>query len=115
MNAVEFDTVIQNGKIDIPSQYLQDLSSRVRVILIQEESGQSKQEKSQTLNTKDAPFRIYGETVEEIAFKQSLNSKKQLEDFDKLNKAFDKIEDEPLDEEFLSVVNAEMKFKEIKL
>jgi hypothetical protein len=107
MSTVEFDTIIQNGKISIPSQYLRDLSSRVRVILIQDEGKPTGQEKGRSFDghTKNMPFYIYGETAEEIAFKQRLDPKKELEDFNKLNKTFDEIDDEPLDEEFFNAVN----------
>jgi len=34
MNAVEFRTTITNGKIDVPSQYLQGISSDVKIIIL---------------------------------------------------------------------------------
>jgi len=37
MNAVAFDTVIHDGKIDVPQQYIQYYPSFVRVILIEEQ------------------------------------------------------------------------------
>jgi len=37
MNAVAFDAVIHNGKINVPQQYLQYYPSLVRVILVKEQ------------------------------------------------------------------------------
>jgi hypothetical protein len=37
MDAVAFDTVIHDGKIDVPQQYLPNYPSFVRVILIKEQ------------------------------------------------------------------------------
>jgi len=37
MNAVAFDTVIHDGKIDVPQQYLPYYPSFVRVVLIREQ------------------------------------------------------------------------------
>lgn len=38
MQAIEFETVIKNGIIEIPPQYLKHLSKRVRVILLVEQA-----------------------------------------------------------------------------
>lgn len=37
MQAIEFQTTIKNGIIEIPRQYLKNLSHRVRVILLVEQ------------------------------------------------------------------------------
>ncbi len=37
MQAIEFPTIIKNGVIEIPSQYLRNLPNRVRVILLGEQ------------------------------------------------------------------------------
>ena len=34
MNAVEFNAIIDNGKIDIPDEYLQELGSEVKIIML---------------------------------------------------------------------------------
>lgn len=38
MQAIEFQTTIKNGIIEIPRQYLKNLSDRVRVILLVEQA-----------------------------------------------------------------------------
>jgi len=38
MQAIEFQTIIKNGVIEIPHQYLRNLSNRVRVILLVEQT-----------------------------------------------------------------------------
>jgi ureidoglycolate hydrolase len=38
MQAIEFQTIIRNGVIEIPRQYLRNLSNRVRVILLVEQT-----------------------------------------------------------------------------
>ena len=38
MQAIEFQTIIKNGVIEIPRQYLRNLSNRVRVILLVEQT-----------------------------------------------------------------------------
>ncbi len=38
MNALEFYTTIKNGRIEVPREYLRKLTSRVRVILLMDES-----------------------------------------------------------------------------
>lgn len=38
MNALEFYTTIKNGRIEVPREYLQKLTGRVRVILLVNES-----------------------------------------------------------------------------
>jgi ureidoglycolate hydrolase len=38
MQAIEFQAVIKNGVIEIPRQYLKNLSNHVRVILLVEET-----------------------------------------------------------------------------
>jgi len=38
MHAIEFQTTIKNGIIEIPRQYLRNLSNRVRVILLVEQT-----------------------------------------------------------------------------
>ncbi|MEM2057206.1 MAG: hypothetical protein QXO76_02975 [Thermoproteota archaeon] len=38
MQAIEFQTTIKNGIIEIPRQYLKNLSDRVRVILLVEQT-----------------------------------------------------------------------------
>lgn len=41
MQAIEFETTIENGIIKIPRQYLKNLSNRVRVILLVEQTPQT--------------------------------------------------------------------------
>jgi len=41
MQAIEFQTIIKNGVIEIPRQYLRNLSNRVRVILLVEQTPKS--------------------------------------------------------------------------
>jgi ureidoglycolate hydrolase len=38
MQAIEFQAIIKNGVIEIPRQYLRNLSNRVRVILLVEQT-----------------------------------------------------------------------------
>ena len=38
MRAIEFQAIIKNGVIEIPRQYLSNLSNRVRVILLVEQT-----------------------------------------------------------------------------
>ena len=38
MNALEFYTTIKNGRIEVPREFLRKLTSRVRVILLMDES-----------------------------------------------------------------------------
>lgn len=38
MYAIEFQTTVKNGIIEIPRQYLRNLTNRVRVILLVEEA-----------------------------------------------------------------------------
>lgn len=38
MLAIEFQTIVRNGVIEIPRQYLQDITQRVRVIVLVEEA-----------------------------------------------------------------------------
>ena len=41
MYAIEFQTTVKNGLIEIPRQYLRDLTNRVRVILLVEEASKT--------------------------------------------------------------------------
>jgi hypothetical protein len=41
MLAIEFQTTVKNGIIEIPRQYLRNLTDRVRVILLIEETPQT--------------------------------------------------------------------------
>ncbi len=41
MFAIEFQTTVKNGIIEIPRQYLRNLPNRVRVILLVEEASQT--------------------------------------------------------------------------
>lgn len=41
MQAIEFQATIKNGTIEIPRQYLKNLSKRVRVILLVEQTPKS--------------------------------------------------------------------------
>ncbi len=41
MNAIEFQATVKDGIIKVPRKYLRDLSTRVRVILLAEESPKS--------------------------------------------------------------------------
>ncbi len=38
MNALEFYTTIKNGRIEVPREYLKNLTNRVRVILLVEDT-----------------------------------------------------------------------------
>jgi hypothetical protein len=42
MYAIEFEAVIENDTIKIPRQYLAELQPRIKVIILQEESGARK-------------------------------------------------------------------------
>ena len=41
MYAIEFQTTVKNGSIEIPRQYLRNLTNRVRVILLVEEASKT--------------------------------------------------------------------------
>ena len=41
MNALEFYTTIKNGRIEVPREYLRNLTNRVRVILLVDEDTRS--------------------------------------------------------------------------
>jgi len=41
MHAIEFQALVKNGVIEIPRKYLKNLTTRVRVILLTEESPKS--------------------------------------------------------------------------
>ena len=42
MNAIEFQATVKDGIIKVPRKYLRDISTRVRVILLAEESPKSR-------------------------------------------------------------------------
>ena len=65
MYAVEFQTTIKNGKIEVPEMYRQQLKKRVRVILLYEERIDDDQPSIATLLA-DAPGQQLFQTANDV-------------------------------------------------
>ncbi|MDR2490512.1 MAG: hypothetical protein LBD20_03815 [Spirochaetaceae bacterium] len=129
MNAVEFDTVIEDGKIDIPYKYQKALSSAVRVILLQSESstkpaklvasarkkqGNPKTEEKMRSSLDYINPEYLVETPEEIERRkkrQSIPPEASIAAFKQFWKAWDAVEDEPLGEKFDKAISAPWVFR----